>query len=413
MKQSLLFAPTLRDNPKDTEVLSHKILLKGGYIKQIAAGIYTYLPLGYRVIKKVENIVREELDRIGCSEVHMPALNPKDLWVESGRWDEYGKELMRLKDRHDREFSLGPTHEEVITAVVRDSVKSYKKLPLALYQIQTKFRDEFRPRFGLMRGREFIMKDLYTFHATEEDLDLWYLKVRGAYQAIFNRLGLKYRIVNAASGNIGGTSSEEFMVLSEVGEDTIVYSDESDFASNTELCDLEVGAPSPDGIGKIKHAKGIEVGHIFKLGTKYSVAMNAYFLDKDQESKPMIMGCYGIGISRLLMAILEQHYNNDIANWPEEVSPFRIHILPLGNSQSDAYKVAMDLYTELSKKYEVLFDDRDERPGVKFHDADLIGINNRIIVGKGAAEGMFEFKNLSENKTIELSLKQILEYQFK
>src|SRR5690554_307974 len=412
MKQSLLFAPTLREVPKDAEVLSHKILLKGGYIKQIAAGIYTYLPLGYRVIKKIENIVREELDRIGCSELLMPALNPKDLWVESGRWDEYGKEVMRLKDRHEREFCLGPTHEEVITSIVREHVTSYKKLPLALYQIQTKYRDEFRPRFGLMRGREFIMKDLYTFHATEEDLDEWYLKVRGAYIRILDRLDLKYRIVSADSGNIGGKSSEEFMVLCDIGEDTIVYSDESDFASNIELCNLPEGAPSPDGKGKIKHAKGIEAGHIFKLGTRYSIPMKAMFLDKDQQQKPIIMGCYGIGVSRLLMAILEQHYNNEIANWPKEVTPFDIHILPLSNEGTEGYDIALDLYKKLSEKYEVLFDNRSERPGVKFNDADLIGINHRIVVGRKASEGIVEYKNLSSNATVEIDIKQILNMDF-
>ncbi|MCK9470964.1 MAG: proline--tRNA ligase [Bacilli bacterium] len=412
MKQSLLFSPTLREVPKDAEVLSHKILLKGGYIKQVAAGVYSYLPLGYRVIKKIENIIREELDRIGCSELHMPALNPKDLWVESGRWDEYGKELMRIKDRHERDFCLGPTHEEVITSIVRDSVTSYKKLPLALYQIQTKFRDEFRPRFGLMRGREFIMKDLYTFHATEEDLNEWYLKVRGAYQNIFNRLNLNYRIVNASSGNIGGSSSEEFMILCDIGEDTIVYSEESDFASNTELCDLPVGAPSPDGKGTIKHAKGIEGGHIFKLGTKYSIPMKAMFIDKDQVQKPIIMGCYGIGVSRLLMAILEQHYNNEIANWPVEVAPFRAHILPLDGEGTEGYEIALNLYEKLKENYEVLFDDRSERPGVKFNDADLIGINNRIVVGRKAKEGIFEYKNLRDSTTIEVNLKQILDMDF-
>lgn len=412
MKQSLLFSPTLRDVPKDAEALSHKILLKGGYIKQIAAGVYSYLPLGYRVIKKIENIVREELDRIGCSELLMPSLNPKDLWVESGRWDQYGKELMRLQDRHERDFCLGPTHEEVITSIVRDSVTSYKKLPLALYQIQTKFRDEFRPRFGLMRGREFIMKDLYSFHATEEDLDKWYLKVRGAYQNIFDRLSLHYRIVNASSGNIGGSSSEEFMILCDIGEDTIVYSDSSDFASNTELCDLPVGAPSPDGKGHILHAKGIEGGHIFKLGTKYSIPMKAMFIDSDQKQKPIIMGCYGIGISRLLMAVLEQHYNNEIANWPTEVAPFAVHILPLDFEGSEGYKIATEIYEKLKGKYEVLFDDRAERPGVKFNDADLIGINNRIVVGRKASEGIFEYKNLRENLTLELTLEQILNKDF-
>lgn len=412
MKQTLLFVPTLREVPKEAEAVSHKILLKGGYIKQIAAGIYTYLPLSYRIIRKIENIVREELNRIGCTELLMPALQPKDLWVESGRWDDYGKELMRMNDRHERDFCLGPTHEEVVTSIVRDFVTSYKKLPLAMYQIQTKFRDEFRPRFGLMRGREFIMKDLYTFHATEEDLDVWYQKVRGAYQNILNRLDLRYRIVNASSGNIGGKSSEEFMILCDIGEDTIVYSDESDYASNTELCDLPVGAPSPDGKGHILHAKGIEAGHIFKLGTKYSLPMKAMFLDQNQVQKPIIMGCYGIGISRLLMAVLEQHYDGAKAIWPKEISPFRIHIIPLDKEGTPAFATALRIYDALNDKYEVLFDDRDERPGVKFNDADLIGIENRIIVGKKAADGIVELNKLSSGDKQELTVDELLGFHF-
>ncbi len=413
MKQSLLFIPTLREMPKEAEAISHKILLKGGYIKQNAAGVYTYLPLGYRVIKKIENIIREELDNIGCSELLMPALQLKDLWVESGRWDNYGKELMRLKDRHDRDFCLGPTHEEVITSIVRDTVTSYKKLPIALYQIQTKFRDEFRPRFGLMRGREFIMKDLYTFSTTQEDLDEWYLKVRGAYQNILNRLELNYRIVRADSGNIGGKSSEEFMILCDIGEDTIVYSDSSDFASNTELYDLKDGDPSPDGIGTIKTAKGIEAGHIFKLGAKYSEPMKAMFIDKDGKQKPIIMGCYGIGISRLLMAVLEQHYKGDKAVWPKEIRPFDVHILPLDKEGTPNYQVALDLCDKLKKKgYDVLFDDRSESPGVKFKDADLIGIKNRVIVGRKASDGIIEFEDLENNNNEEITIEKLLEMEF-
>ena len=413
MKQSLLFAPTLRDMPKEAEVISHKILLRGGYIKQIAAGVYTYLPLAYRVIKKIENIIREELDAIGCSELLMPALQPKDLWAESGRWEKYGAELMRLEDRHERNFCLGPTHEEVITAVVRDFITSYKKLPLALYQIQTKFRDEFRPRFGLMRGREFIMKDLYTFSATEEDLDEWYQKVRGAYINILNRLELNYRIVRADSGNIGGSSSEEFMILCDIGEDTIVYSDSSDFASNTELCDLPEGAPSPDGKGIIKHAKGIEAGHIFKLGTKYSEPMKANFIDKDGKTKPIIMGCYGIGVSRLLMAVLEQHYIDDKAIWPKEIRPFDVHVLPLDKEGTEGYEKAWNLYCDLKKKgYDVLFDNRQESPGVKFKDADLIGITNRIVVGRKAKEGIVEYKNIKNNESKEVTFEEIYNMEF-
>ena len=413
MKQSLLFAPTLRDMPKEAEVISHKILLRGGYIKQGASGVYTYLPLGYKVIKKIENIIREELDKIGCSELLMPSLQSKDLWVESGRWDAYGRELMRLVDRHDREFCLGPTHEEVITSIARDHIKSYKNLPLALYQIQTKFRDEFRPRFGLMRGREFIMKDLYTFSATQEDLDEWYLKVRKAYQNILDRLELKYRIVRADSGNIGGKNSEEFMVLCDIGEDTIAYSDKSDFACNVELMDLKEGDPSPDGIGTIRIAKGIEAGHIFKLGTKYSEPMKCNFTDKDGKNKPVIMGCYGIGVSRLLMAILEQHYHDDKAVWPEEVSPFKVHIIPLDKEGTDGYNKALDILEKLEAKgVDCLFDDRNESPGSKFKDSDLIGIRNRIVIGRRASEGIFEYKNLANDDSIEVTLKEILDMEF-
>ena len=413
MKQTLLFAPTLREMPKEAEAISHKILLRGGYIKQNAAGVYTYMPLGYRVIKKIENIIREELDKIGCSELLMPTLQTKDLWIESGRWEVYGKELMRIKDRHDREFCLGPTHEEVITSIVRDFVTSYKKLPLALYQIQTKFRDEFRPRFGLMRGREFIMKDLYTFSATQEDLDDWYLKVRKAYQNIMDRLELHYRIVRANSGAIGGNSSEEFMVLCDIGEDTIVYSDSSDFAGNTELYDLKEGDPSPDGVGTIKTAKGIEAGHIFKLGTKYSEPLKAMFIDKDGKQKPIIMGCYGIGVSRLLMAVLEQHYKDDKAIWPTEIRPFDVHILPLDKEGTLGYEKAVEIYNKLTEKgYDCLFDDRNESAGVKFKDADLIGIRNRIIVGKKASEGIFEYKDLAKDGVEEIDLNKILEMEF-
>ena len=413
MKQSLLFAPTLRDMPKEAEVISHKILLRGGYIKQMAAGVYTYLPLGWRVIKKIEDIVRDELNKIGCSELLMPTLQSKDLWVESGRWDNYGKELMRMTDRHDRDFCLGPTHEEVITAVVRDFANSYKKLPLALYQIQTKFRDEFRPRFGLMRGREFIMKDLYTFSTTQEDLDEWYLKVRQAYINILNRLELKFRIVQAESGNIGGKSSEEFMVLCDIGEDTICYSDESDFASNIEHFDAPDGSISPDGVGHICHAKGIEAGHIFKLGTKYSEPMKAYFIDKDGKSKPIIMGCYGIGISRLLMAVLEQHYKNDVAIWPKEIRPFDVHIIPLDKEGTVGYDKAKEIYDALAKKgYDLLFDDRNESAGVKFKDADLIGINNRLVIGRKASEGLFEYKNLVTGESKEITFEEIKNINF-
>lgn len=408
-----MFIPTLRDMPKDAEIDSHKILLKGGYVKQHAAGVYTYLPLAYRIIKKIEKVIREELDKIGCAELLMPALQSKDLWVESGRWDNYGKELMRLKDRHDREFCLGPTHEEVITVVARDYVKSYKNLPLALYQIQTKYRDEFRPRFGLMRGREFIMKDLYTFHTNTEDLDAWYLKVRQAYINILDRIGLHYRVVGAATGQIGGSSSEEFMVLCEIGEDSIAYSDTGTFANNVELSNLKEGDPSPDGIGTIKIAKGIEVGHIFKLGTKYSEPMKLSFVDVDGVKKPVIMGCYGMGVSRLIMAILEQHNTNLQVLWPEEVAPFKIHVIPMDKGGTIGYNKSLEIYDELVKNgYEVLLDDRNETPGVKFNDADLIGCEYRIIIGRKVNDGIVEVKNMKNNTTTEVAIEKINEYKF-
>ena len=413
MKQSLLFVPTLRDMPAGAEIASHKILLKGGYIKQHAAGVYTYLPLAYKVIKKIENIIREELDKIGCSELLMPALQSKDLWVESGRWEAYGKELMRLNDRHDREFCLGPTHEEVVTAVVRDAVSSYKKLPLALYQIQSKFRDEFRPRFGLMRGREFIMKDLYTFSTSEEDLDVWYNKVRGAYINIFNRLGLNFRIVGANSGQIGGSSSEEFMALCEIGEDTIIYSDQSEFATNTEVCDLEEGAPSPDGKGVIRHAKGIELGHIFKLGTKYSEPMNLSFIDVDNKKKPVIMGCYGIGVSRVLMAVLEQCNNELKVLWPDNIAPFKVHIISMDKPGTEAYEKAQELHDCLEASgVEVLFDDRSESAGVKFNDADLIGCKYRVIIGRKIKEGIAELKNMETNEVSDIAYEELKNYKY-
>ncbi|MBO7079043.1 MAG: proline--tRNA ligase [Bacilli bacterium] len=407
MKQSLLFVPTLREMPKDAEIASHKILLKGGYVKQHAAGVYTYLPLAYKVIKKIEAIIREELDKIGCSELLMPALQSKDLWVESGRWEKYGPELMRLKDRHDRDFCLGPTHEEVITDVVRDSVSSYKKLPLALYQIQSKFRDEYRPRFGLMRGREFIMKDLYTFSTNEADLDEWYLKVRGAYCNIFNRLNLKYRVVSAESGQIGGKTSEEFMVLCDIGEDMICYSDESDFAANIEHEDYPDGTISPDGKGHIKHAKGIEVGHIFKLGTKYSVPMNLNFVDVDNTKKPVIMGCYGIGVSRVLMAVLEQNNIDLKVVWPDEITPFKVQVIPFDKKGSEGYDIAMSIHDALeANKVDVLIDDRAESAGVKFNDADLIGAKYLIIVGRRAKEGIVELRNALNGEVKEITIEE-------
>ncbi|MFP4078267.1 MAG: proline--tRNA ligase [Candidatus Izemoplasmataceae bacterium] len=389
MLQSRLFVPTLKEAPQNAEVKSHRLLTRAGLIKQTASGIYSYLPLGWRVMRKIEAIVREEHDKRGASELLMPALQPRDLWEESGRWSEYGPELMRLKDRKDRDFLLGPTHEEVITAIVRDYIDSYKRLPLALYQIQTKYRDELRPRFGLMRGREFVMKDLYTFSENEEDLDRWYQSIGEAYTTIFKRVGLETRIVASDTGAIGGKVAHEFMVMSEVGEDTIAYCTQCDYAGNQEFNNLSEGDECPQCGGAVKTAKGIEVGNIFKLGTKYSESMNAYVTNKEGERVPMQMGCYGIGISRTLMAAVEQHSTENSILWPQSITPFDIHMIPI-NLKGEDQKTLDTLYASLNGSYDVLLDDRAERAGVKFKDADLIGIPIRIILGKALKEGKVE-----------------------
>jgi prolyl-tRNA synthetase len=408
MRQSQLFAPTLKEAPKDAEVRSHQVMTRAGMIKQVAAGVYAYLPLGLKVLQSIERIVREEMDALGANELLLPALTPADLWQESGRWDKYGPELMRLKDRKDRDFLLGPTHEEVITYVVRDYAKSYKKLPIALYQIQTKFRDELRPRFALMRGREFSMKDLYTFHTSEDDLDNWYQSVWQAYLRIFKRVGLVVKVVNSETGQMGGKSAHEFMVMSEVGEDTITYCDMCDYAANVEYSKLSVGEPCPScDKGKILVAKGIEVGNIFKLGTKYSESMNARFTNDQGKEQPIIMGCYGLGVSRTLMAIVEQHtYDNGLI-WPKEVRPYTYHILIADNTNGEQVRQAESLYQSLQTKASVLLDDRSERLGSKFQDADLIGSPIVIVFGKDVAEGYVEIHHRVMNQKERVVLKDI------
>jgi len=405
MKQSRLFAPTLKEAPSDAVIISHQLLLRAGFIKQVAAGIYTYLPLGKRVLDKIEAIVREEHAAIDCSELLMPALQPKELWDTSGRWNVYGPELMRLKDRHERDFALGPTHEEVLTTVVKDYLNSYKKFPLSLYQIQTKFRDEARPRFGLMRGREFIMKDAYSFHADEASFDAEYERFVGAYHKIFSRCGLNFRMVEADNGQMGGSGSAEFMALAEVGEDTIVYSTEGDFAANIEVHDLEIGSAAPDGNGTILHAKGIEVGHVFKLGTKYSEAMGATFLDADQKQQHIMMGCYGLGISRVMMAIVEQQNDANGIVWPKALAPFDIHLVIVDTKKDEQMSGANTIYTSLKNAgFDILMDDRPERAGVKFKDSDLIGIPIRVVVGKGITDGMVEVLNRQTGEKSEIEV---------
>jgi prolyl-tRNA synthetase len=558
MKQSMTLIPTLREVPSDAETKSHQLLLRAGYIRQNTSGVYSYMPLAKRALQKVENIIREEMDNAGGVELLMPALQQAELWQESGRWYTYGPELMRLKDRHERDFALGATHEEVITSLVRDEVKSYKRLPLTLYQIQTKFRDEKRPRFGLLRGREFIMKDAYSFHSSQESLDQVYDLLFTAYSNVFSRCGLDFRAVIADSGAMGGKDTHEFMVLSDIGEDTIAYSDTSSYAANIEMApvvmdyqksdepanemdkvltenqksieevsgflkveakdciksllfkvddsyvlalvrgdhevndiklknllgaatvelasaeetkrilgcavgslgpvgvkDVEVvadhavaavvngvcganeenyhyinvnpdrdftvsqyadlrfikeGDQSPDGQGKILFAKGIEVGHIFKLGTRYSEAMNAVYLDENGRTQPMIMGCYGIGVSRVMAAIAEQFNDERGLVWPTEVAPFQLHLIAVNMKDESQAQLAQELYTKLKgARYDVLFDDRQERPGVKFADSDLIGMPVRITVGKKASEGIVEVKTRKTGDMEEVHVGQLEE----
>lgn len=557
MRQSQMFIPTLRETPQDAESLSHRLMLKAGMIKQMASGIYTYLPITRLVLHNIEKIVREEMNKIGGVEIHMPVLHPKELWEESGRWDAYGNELIRMKDRHGREFALGPTHEEMIVALLRDELRSYKKLPLTLYQIQTKFRDELRPRYGLLRGREFIMKDAYSFHTDDESLTKTYNDMYQAYSNIFSRMGLNYRAVEADSGAIGGSHTHEFMALSDIGEDTIAYTDESDYAANIEkaecqpveksadehkemskvetpgvtscqsladhldiplhettktmvvkingeflmilvrgdqeLNDVKVksffnmeeeiefadedeimkhfhatpgslgpvnteipvyldyqvdgmvnyptganetdyhyvnvnhhrdfdvkgigdfrfineGEMAADGSGPVKFMKGIEVGQVFKLGTKYSESMGLNVLDENGRSVPVMMGCYGVGVSRTLSAIIESHHDDRGIIWPESVTPFDIHIITANTKDETILKVAEDLYESLQEKYRVLYDDRNERAGVKFADSDLIGLPYRIVVGRGAKDGVVEVKKRTDEKSEDVEIDDVLKF---
>lgn len=556
MKQSKVFIPTMRDVPSEAEAQSHRLLLKSGLIKQSTSGIYSYLPLATHVLNNITAIVRQEMERIDSVEILMPALQQAELWEESGRWGAYGPELMRLQDRHGRQFALGPTHEELVTSLVRNELKSYKQLPMTLFQIQSKFRDEKRPRFGLLRGREFIMKDAYSFHADEASLDQTYQDMYYAYSRIFERVGINARPVVADSGAIGGSHTHEFMALSAIGEDTIVYSKESDYAANIEkaevvyepnhkhtaekalekietpnvktaqeladflgrpvdeivktmifkvdgeyimvlvrghheindiklksyfetdnielatqdeivnlvganpgslgpvldkeikiyadnfvqdLNNLVVGANEDgyhlinvnvgrdfkvdeygdfrfilegeklsDGSGVAHFAEGIEVGQVFKLGTKYSESMNATFLDNQGKAQPLIMGCYGIGISRTLSAIVEQNHDDNGIIWPKSVSPFDLHLISINPKKDDQRELADQLYAKFNDKFDVLYDDRQERAGVKFNDADLIGLPLRIVVGKRASEGIVEVKERLTGNSEEVHINDLM-----
>ena len=557
MRTSQTLISTLKETPADAEVISHRLMLRAGMIKKLASGLYTWMPLGLRVLRKVERIVREEMDAAGAIELLMPVVQPAELWQESGRWAQYGPELLRIHDRHTREFCLGPTHEEVITDIARNELSSYKQLPLNFYQIQTKFRDEIRPRFGVMRAREFTMKDAYSFHIDQASLEETYWVMHRAYSNVFNRLGLIYRPVKADTGSIGGSHSHEFHVLADSGEDDIAFSNESDFAANVELAeavapaferpapcqtkmelhtpgvktiedlaathgidpsqsvktlivagaeegewialvvrgdhrlneikaeklsliasplrmaeeqdaikvcgagfgsigpvgltipvvvdraaavlaDFACGAnksdyhltgvnwerdatathiadlrevvegdPSPDGKGTIEIKRGIEVGHIFQLGEKYSQAMNAQVLDANGKAQTLSMGCYGIGISRIVAAAIEQNHDDKGIIWPDAMAPYQIAIVPLNMQKSEAVAQAAEtLYAQLTDAgIEVLLDDRNERPGIKFADMELIGIPHRVVIGdRSLAEGQLEYKHRSAAESEDIAL---------
>lgn len=392
---SKAFIPTLKETPQEAESVSHKLMLRAGLIRMLMSGVYTYLPLGLKVLNKIESIIRQEMEASGASELLLPALQPRDLWLRTGRDKDIGEVMIRFTDRRGRHICLGPTHEEVITELVKDHVSSYRDLPLLLYQIQTKFRDEIRPRFGVVRACEFIMKDAYSFDKDEEGLGANYKAMLSAYQQIFKRCGLDFLTLEADPGVMGGSVSHEFMVPAASGEDAVL---------TCPAC-KSVKSFGPDGEAGIcpKCAKPrekvncIEVGHIFQLGTKYSAALGANFLDSGGKLKPIIMGCYGIGVSRLIAAIIEQNNDKDGILWPQEVSPYKAIILPLDVTDAKIMKEAEAIYRELlGLGIDALLDDRNERAGVKFKDADLLGITLQVVVGKESLK----------NNTVELKIRK-------
>ncbi len=400
MYWSKSFIPTLKENPQDAESVSHKLLLRAGLVRMLMAGAYSYLPLGLRVLKNIQEIIREEMNAIGASELLLPALQPLEIWQRTGRDKDLGEVMFKFDDRRGRHLALGPTHEEIITDLVKNNISSYRQLPLVLYQIQSKFRDELRPRFGLIRACEFIMKDAYSFDADTDGLDKNYQAMYDAYKRIFKRCGLDCLITEADPGVMGGKVSHEFMVPADDGEDVVLI---------CEKCSAHKASGAEDQLcqactSPMKKVNTIEVGHIFKLGTKYSQAIGAVFSDAKGELKPVIMGCYGIGVSRLISAVIEQ--NNDPLGiiWPNEVAPFQVIIMPLDITNELVMQSATSLYQELNAlSYQVLLDDRDERAGVKFKDADLLGIPLQIVVGRESAKNnLLELKiRLSQKKFIE------------
>ena len=404
---------TLKDTPADAEVISHKLMIRSGMIRKLSSGQYSWLPLGLRVIKKIEDIVRKELEKIGCSEILMPSVQPSELWQESGRWDQYGPELLRFTDRHQRDFCLGPTFEEVITDLIRKDVSSYKQLPINLFQISTKFRDEIRPRFGVMRAREFIMKDAYSFHANQQSLDETYEMYKTAYSNIFKNLMLDFTIVDADSGNIGGNESNEFHVIADTGEDDLLLDDQLK-GMNIEIAKVKYGENDLEALIKktnLTHKKGIEVGHIFKLGQKYSETMKAKVTTKDSKTIDMFMGCYGIGVTRIVAAAIEQLHDNKGIKWPASITPFSAVIIEIdGHKNSDVRTYCESVYESfIEKGIETIYDDRDANLGKKIKDWELIGIPNIVMIGKNESNNnTVIFKKRSSESKSEMDINNLL-----
>lgn len=423
MRISQYFLPTLKETPQEAQIVSHRLMLRAGMISQTTAGIYTWLPLGLAVLQKIEQIVREEQNRVGSLEVLMPTIQPADLWLKSGRYNDYGKEMLRITDRHEREMLYGPTAEEVITDIFARYVKSYKDLPKRFYNIQWKFRDEIRPRFGVMRGREFLMKDNYSFDLDYEGARASYQAMLDAYVRTFARMGLTAIPVRADSGAIGGNLSHEFQILAETGESQIYYDEAYETLSADEVTlerlqtlyaaadEMHNPAECPVPVEKLKTARGIEVGHVFYFGTKYSIPLGAYVMGPDGKQIPVEMGSYGIGVSRLVGALIEANHDEKGIIWPEAVAPFKVGIINLNVKDAATNAVADDLYNKLcAQGVEVLYDDRDQAPGAKFADMDLIGLPWQVIIGpKGVAAGRVEVKNRRTDERLDLSYDDVLQ----
>lgn len=412
MLQSQLFCKTKKETSKDAEVISHKFLTKGDFIEHTISGVYRFLPLGLKVLDNIENIINVEMSNLGAQKLYLPALQNKNLWIETGRWNNIDPPLFKIKDRHQKETALGSTHEEEITDIVRRRVKSFQDLPLYLYQIQDKFRNEMRSTGGLLRTREFLMKDLYSFHASEKDLMNFYGKVKNSYFKIFKKCGLKAVCVEASSGTIGGEVSHEFMMLAPTGEDRIMLCKKCGCGANIE----KVGEAKKcfKCKGDVSEFKSVEIGHIFNLGTKYSQTMGASFTDRDGTKKPIVMGCYGIGLPRLMATIVEVHHDEKGIIWPKEVSPFDVHLMRIENSLK-INKLTEKIYQDLQRAgIEVLYDDRKEKSaGEKFADADLIGIQVRVVVSERTlAKKSCEIKKRGESRTTLVKIKKLLPFKY-